>query len=56
MNRMIVGREHPSPSQTFFWDWHGVIHVDFLTDARTVSAAYYSDLLATDVKEKIRVF
>jgi histone-lysine N-methyltransferase SETMAR len=32
----------------------GVIHVDFLTDARTVNAAYYSDLLATDVKEKIR--
>jgi hypothetical protein len=23
----------------------GLIHVDFLTDARTVSAAYYSDLL-----------
>ncbi|PNF22599.1 hypothetical protein B7P43_G11512 [Cryptotermes secundus] len=39
---------------TFFWDWQGVIHVDFLTDARTVNAAYYSDLLATDVKEKIR--
>jgi len=38
---------------TFFWDWQGVIHVDFLTDARTVNAAYYSDLLATDVKEKI---
>jgi histone-lysine N-methyltransferase SETMAR len=36
-----------------FWDWHGVIHVDFLTDARTVNAAYYSDL-ATDVKETIR--
>ena len=31
-----------------------VIHVDFLTDARTVNVAYYSDLLATDVKEKIR--
>ena len=31
----------------------GVIHVDFLTDARTVNAAYYSDLLATDMKEKI---
>ena len=39
---------------TFFWDWQGVINVDFLTDARTVNAAYYSDLLATDVKEKIR--
>ena len=39
---------------TFFWDWQGVVHVDFLTDARTVKAAYYSDLLATDVKEKIR--
>jgi transposase len=39
---------------TSFWDWQGVIHVDFLTDARTVSAAYYSDLLATDVKGKIR--
>jgi len=39
---------------TFFWDWKRVIHVDFLTDARTVNAAYYSDLLATDVKEKIR--
>jgi len=38
----------------FFWDWQGVIHVDFLTDARTVNAAYYADLLATDVKEKIR--
>ncbi|PNF38702.1 hypothetical protein B7P43_G17453 [Cryptotermes secundus] len=32
----------------------GVIHVDFLTDARTVNAAYYSDLRATDLKEKIR--
>jgi hypothetical protein len=31
---------------TFFWDWQGVIHVDFLTDARTVIAAYDSDLLA----------
>jgi len=39
---------------TFFCDWQGVIHVDFLTDARTVNAAYYSDLLATDMKEKIR--
>ena len=39
---------------TFFWDWQGVIHVDFLTEARKVNAAYYSDLLATDVKEKIR--
>jgi len=39
---------------TFFWDWQGVIHVEFLTDARAVNAAYYSDLLATDVKEKIR--
>ena len=39
---------------TFFWDWQGVIHVDFLTDARTVNATYYSVLLATDVKEKIR--
>ena len=38
----------------FFWGWQGVIHVDFLTDARTVNAAYYSDLLAKDVKEKIR--
>jgi len=38
----------------FFWDRQGVIHVDLLTDARTVNAAYYSDLLATDVKEKIR--
>jgi len=37
----------------FFWDWQGVIHVDFLTDARTVNAAYYLDLLATGVKEKI---
>jgi histone-lysine N-methyltransferase SETMAR len=37
-----------------YWDWQGVIHVDFLTDARTVNAAYYSDLLATDVNEKIR--
>jgi len=26
--------------------WQGVVHVDFLTDARTVNAAYYSDLLA----------
>jgi hypothetical protein len=32
---------------SFFWDWQGVIHVDFLTDARTVNAAYYLDLLAT---------
>ncbi|PNF39144.1 hypothetical protein B7P43_G01326 [Cryptotermes secundus] len=32
----------------------GVIHVDFLTNARTVNAAYYSDLLATGMKEKIR--
>jgi len=39
---------------TFFWDWQGVIHADFLTDARTVNATYYSDLLATDVKEKMR--
>ncbi|PNF40120.1 hypothetical protein B7P43_G09982 [Cryptotermes secundus] len=39
---------------TFFWDWQEVIHVDFLTDARTVNVAYYSDLLATDMKEKIR--
>ncbi|PNF41429.1 hypothetical protein B7P43_G13783 [Cryptotermes secundus] len=39
---------------TFFWDWQGVIHVDFLTDARKVNAAYYSDLLATDMKEKIQ--
>jgi histone-lysine N-methyltransferase SETMAR len=39
---------------TFFWDWQGVIHVDFLSDARTVNAAYYSDLLATVMKEKIR--
>ena len=39
---------------TFFWDRQGIIHVDFLTDARTVNAAYYSDLLVTDVKEKIR--
>ena len=39
---------------TFFWDWQGVIHVDFLTDARTVNAAYYSELLATDLKEKLR--
>ncbi|PNF43973.1 hypothetical protein B7P43_G00914 [Cryptotermes secundus] len=39
---------------TFFWDRQGVIHVDFLTGARTVNAAYYSDLLAADVKEKIR--
>ena len=31
-----------------------MIHVDFLTDVRTVNAAYYSDLLATNVKEKIR--
>ena len=38
---------------TFFWDWQGVIHVDFLTDARTVNAVYYSDFLATDMKEKI---
>jgi len=38
----------------FFWVWQGVNHVDFLTDARTVNAAYYSHLLATDVKEKIR--
>ena len=38
----------------FFWDWQGVIHVDFLTDARTVNVAYYSDLLANDVKEKTR--
>ncbi|PNF22742.1 hypothetical protein B7P43_G06660 [Cryptotermes secundus] len=37
---------------TFFRDWQGGIHIDFLTDARTVNAAYYSDLLATDVKEK----
>jgi hypothetical protein len=27
---------------TFFWDWQVVIHVDFLTDARTVNASYYS--------------
>ena len=39
---------------TFFWDWQGVSHVDFLTDARTVNAAYYAHLLATVVKEKIR--
>ena len=38
----------------FLWDWQGVIHVDFLIDARTVNASYYSDLLATGVKEKIR--
>ncbi len=25
--------------ETFFWDWQGVIHVDFLTDARTINAA-----------------
>ncbi|PNF39838.1 hypothetical protein B7P43_G02822 [Cryptotermes secundus] len=39
---------------TFLWNWQGVIHVDFLTDARTVNAGYYSDLLATDMKEKVR--
>ncbi|PNF20035.1 hypothetical protein B7P43_G05809 [Cryptotermes secundus] len=39
---------------TFFWDWQGVIHVDLLTDARTFNAVYYSDLLATYVKENIR--
>ncbi|PNF24602.1 hypothetical protein B7P43_G03085, partial [Cryptotermes secundus] len=39
---------------TFFWDWQGVIHVDFLTDARTVNAVYHSDLLATDMKENVR--
>ncbi|PNF23391.1 hypothetical protein B7P43_G12947 [Cryptotermes secundus] len=38
----------------FFWDWQGVTHVDFLTDARTGNASYYSDHLATDLKEKIR--
>ncbi|PNF20394.1 hypothetical protein B7P43_G09701 [Cryptotermes secundus] len=26
---------------TLFWDWQGFIHVDFLTDARTVNVAYY---------------
>jgi hypothetical protein len=39
--------------EKFFWDCQGVIHVDFPTDARTVNATYYSDLLATDVKRKI---
>lgn len=39
---------------TFFWDWQGVIHVDFLTEAKTVSVAYYSQLLATEIKKKIR--
>lgn len=39
---------------TFFWDWQGVIYVDFLTDARTVIAACYSELLATEIKQKVR--
>jgi hypothetical protein len=37
----------------FFWDWQEVFHGDFLTHARTVNAAYYSDLLATKVKKKM---
>ena len=39
---------------TFFWDCQGVIHVDSLTNARADNAAYYSDLLEIDLKEKIR--
>lgn len=39
---------------TFFWDWKGVIHVDFLQQGRTVTAEYYSSLLVGEVKPKIR--
>ncbi|KAK7862353.1 hypothetical protein R5R35_006926 [Gryllus longicercus] len=35
-------------------DWMGVIHVDFLTEANTINGAYYSALLETEIKEKIR--
>ena len=36
---------------TSFWDWKGVIHLDFLQDRRTINAEYYSNILLGEVKD-----
>ena len=39
---------------TVFWDFKGVLHVDFLYTQKTINAQYYSNLLTQDVKTAIR--
>ena len=36
-----------------FWDIRGVLHIDFLTEQRTINAEYYSNLLRGPVKTAI---
>ncbi|CAH1996659.1 unnamed protein product [Acanthoscelides obtectus] len=45
MSRMIVDRE-PASHQTTFT----LLYIDFLGTQRSINAAYYSNLLKTDVK------
>ncbi|CAH1999461.1 unnamed protein product [Acanthoscelides obtectus] len=49
MSRIIVDRE-PAPHQTTFT----LLYSDFLGTQRSVNAAYYSNLLKTDVKPAYR--
>lgn len=39
---------------TVFWDFKGILHVDFLHTQKTINAQYYSNLLTQDVKTAIR--
>ena len=39
---------------TIFWDFKGVLHIDFLHGRKTINAQYYSSLLTEDVKPAIR--
>ena len=50
---MIVVCKLQSPQPTFFCDWKGIIHVDFLQERRTINADYYSNILLGEVKNKI---
>ena len=39
---------------TFFWDWKGVMGLDFLQERRTINAEYYSRILFGEAQDKIR--
>jgi len=48
----VKAKTQPSAGKvmaTVFWDYKGVLHIDFLHDRKTINAAYYCDLL-----EKVR--